>query len=110
MLLSGLWPDPQLAQEPKAVSKILDHILSISELILHDLCGTVRAGQRAPGLTAEQVLLSAILKHWHQLSCTELPFHLSDSQSFHRFARLPVGWSPATSCLKENISRIQAST
>ena len=110
MPLSGLWPDHQLAQELKAISKILDDNPSISDLVLHDLCDTVRAGQGAPGLSAEQVLRSAILKHYHQLSYTELPFHLSDSQSFRRFARLPFGWSPATSCLQENISRIQAST
>ena len=32
----------------------------------------------------------------------------SDSQSFHRFARLP--WHPSAFCLQENISRIQAGT
>ena len=83
---------------------------SILELVLHDLCDTVRSGQGARGLSAEQVLRAAILKNWHQLSYTKLAFHLSDSQSFRRFARLPWHWTPSASCLQENISRIQAST
>ena len=47
--LSGLWPDHRLAQELKAVSKILDDNPSILELVLHDLCDTVRSGQGARG-------------------------------------------------------------
>ena len=108
--LSGLWPDHRLAQELKAVSKILDDNPSILELVLYDLCDTVRSGQGARGLSAEQVLRAAILKNWHQLSYAKLAFHLSDSQSFRRFARLPLHWTPSASCLQENVSRIQAST
>ena len=108
--LSGLWPDHRLAQELKAVSKIVDDNPSILELVLHDLCDTVRSGQGARGLSAEQVLRAAILKNWHQLSYAKLAFHLSDSQSFRRFARLPLHWTPSASCLQENVSRIQAST
>ena len=66
--LSGLWPDHRLAQELKAVSKILDDNPSILELVLHDLCDTASSGQGAPGLSAEQVLRAAILKNWHQFS------------------------------------------
>ena len=92
--LSGLWPDHRLAQELKAVSKILDDNPSILELVLHDLCDNVGADQGARGLSAEQVLRSAILKNWHRLSYTKLAFFLSDSQSFRRFARLPFTWTP----------------
>ena len=108
--LSGLWPDHRLAQELRAVSKILDDNPSILKLVLHDLCDTGSSGQGAPGLSAEQVLRSALLKNWHQLSYAKLAFLLSDSQSFRRFARLPYHWSPSASCLQENICRIQAST
>ena len=108
--LSGLWPDHRLAQELRAVSKILDDNPSILELVLHDLCDTGGSGQGAPGLSAEQVLRSAILKNWHQISYAKLAFLLCDSQSFRRFARLPYHWSPSASCLQDNISRIQAST
>ena len=75
--LSGLWPDHRLAQELKAVSKILDDNPSILELVLHDLCDIDRSGQGARGLSAEQVLRAAILKNWHQLSYAKLAFHLS---------------------------------
>ena len=60
--LSGLWPDHRLAQELRAVSKNLDDNPSILELVLHDLCDTGSSGQGAPGLFAEQVLRSALLK------------------------------------------------
>ena len=108
--LSGLWPDHRLAQELKAVSRILDENPSILELVLHDLGDTVGADQGARGLSAEQVLRAAILKNWHQLSYIRLAFFLSDSQSFRRFARLPFTWTPSASCLQQNISRIQAAT
>ena len=108
--LSGLWPDHRLAQELKAVSKILDDNPSILELVLHDLCDNVGADQGARGLSAEQVLSAAILKNWHRLSYIRLAFFLSDSQSFRRFARLPFTWTPSASCLQQNISRIQAAT
>ena len=97
--LSGLWPGHRLAQELKAVSKILDDNPSILGLVLHDLCDTAGSGQGAPGLSAEQVLRAAILKNWHQLPDTKLAFLLSDSQSFRRFARLPWQGPPSTSCL-----------
>ena len=66
--LSGLWPDHQLAHELNAISKILDDNSSILDLILHDLGDTVRSGQGAPSLSAEQVLRAAKLKNWYQLS------------------------------------------
>ena len=93
--LSGFWPDHRLAQELKAVSKILENNPSILDLVLHDLCDTGSAGHGAPGLSAEQVLRVAILKNWHQLSYAKLAFLLSDSQGFRRFARLPYHWSPS---------------
>ena len=107
---SGLWPDHQLAQELRAVSKILDDNPSILDLVLHDLCDTDSSVRGAPGLSAEQVLRAAILKQWQQLSYTQLAFLLNDSQCYRRFARLSFCWTPSASCLQENISRIQAGT
>ena len=108
--LSGLWPDHRLAQELRAVSKILDDNPSILDLVLHDLGDTDNSRQGAPGLSAEQVLRAALLKNWHQLSYTQLAFYLSECRSFHRFTRLPFHWTPRSSCLQENISCIQAPT
>ena len=107
---SGLWPDHRLAQELKATSKILDDNSSILDLVLHDLGDTGNSRQGAPGLSAEQVLRAALLKSWHQMSYVQLAFFLSECRSFHRFARLPFHWTPSSSCLQENISRIQAAT
>ena len=108
--LSRLWPDHRLAQELRAVSKILDDNPSILKLVLHDLCETGSSGQGAHVLSAEQVLPSGVLKNWHQLSYPKLAFLLRDSQSFRRFACLSFHGPPSVSCLQENISRIQAST
>ena len=90
----------RLAQELKAVSKILDDNPSILVVWFYTICVTPPVhGQGAPGLwTAEQVLRAAILKNWHQLPYTKLAFLLSDSQSFRRFARLPWQWTPSASC------------
>ena len=59
--LSGLSLDHRLAQELRAVSKILEDNPSILDLVLYDLCDTDSFGQGAPGLCAEQVLRAAIL-------------------------------------------------
>ena len=108
--LSGLWPDYRLAQELRAISKILDDNPSILDLVLHDLCDNANSGHGAPGLSAEQVLRAAILKHRQQLSYSQLAFLLHDSQCYRRFTRLSFCWTPSASCLQENISRIQAGT
>ena len=108
--LSGLWPDYRLAQELRAISKILDDNPSILDLVLHDLCDNASSGQGAPGLSAEQVLRAAILKLRQQLSYSQLAFLLHDSQCYRRFTRLSFCWTPSASCLQENISRIQAGT
>ncbi len=50
--LSGRWPDHRLAQELKAVSKILDDNPSILELVLYDLCDmTLSAPARKLGVS-----------------------------------------------------------
>ena len=92
--LSGLWPGHRLAQELKAVSKILDDNPSILGLVLHDLCDTAGSGQGAPGLSAEQVLRAAILKNWHQLPDTKLAFLLSDSQPRLFMGHVDKGFQP----------------
>ncbi len=108
--LSPLWPDHQLAQELKLISEILDENPSITDLVLQDLCDTVSSKNGAGGLTAEQVLRCAIVKQMHQFSYEKLAFHLSDSQSFRAFCRLPYGYTPSKTALQENLSKIEDST
>lgn len=109
-LLSGCWPDPRLIQKLKGVSKIFDGDPAILDLVSNDLCDTASSGQWAPSLSAEQVLRVAILKSWHHLSYTDLAFHLSDSQSFRRFARLSGHETLSASRLRENLGRIRTAT
>jgi len=92
------------------ISKILDENPSISDLVLHDLCDKVSSKNGARGLTAEQVLRCALIKQTHQFSYEKLAFHLSDSQSFRAFGRLPWGYTPSKTVLQENISKIEEST
>ena len=87
--LSPQWPDHQLAQELKVISRILDDNPQTLERIVQDLSDRVDSGLGAPGLTAEQVLRCAVVKQLHQFSYRKLAFHLVDSQSFQRFCRLP---------------------
>ena len=108
--LSPFWPDHQLGEELREISKILDQNPEISGLFLQDLCDKVTARTGAPGLSADQVLRCAILKQIHQFSYQRLSFHLADSMCARVFCRLPLGYSPGPSVLQENISRIQAST
>ena len=108
--LSPSWPDHRLARELESISKILDQNPSISDLVLHDLCDKVSSKNGARGMTAEQVLRCALIKQTHQFSYEKLAFHLTDSQSFRTFCRLPYRVTPSKSTLQENISRIEAST
>ena len=108
--LSPLWPNHQLAKELRVISEILDQNPSISDLVLQDVCDKVSARNGAGGLTGEQVLRCALLKQMHQFSYEKLAFHLSDSQSFRTFCRLPYGDTPSRSALQENISKIEDST
>ena len=109
-LLSDRWPDTRLIQELEALSKIFDGDPAILDLVSIDLSDTAGSGRWSPSLSAEQVLRVAVLKSWHHLSYTDLVFHLSDSQSFCRFARLPGHETLSASRLRENIGRIQAAT
>jgi len=108
--LAPLWPDHQLSQELRVISKILDETPQISSLVLQDLCDTVSPKQGASGMSGEQVLRCAVLKKICQCSYQQLAFHLVDSISFRSFCRLPYGAAPARSTLQENISRIRSST
>ena len=108
--LSPLWPDHQLAKELRVISEILDENPSISDLVLQDVCDKASARNGARGLTADQVLRCALIKQTHQFSYEKLAFHLSDSQSFRTFCRLPYGHTPSKSVLQENISKMEDST
>jgi IS5 family transposase len=103
-------PRSQIGRELDEVSKILDANPSVSETVLRDLTGSFRPDHGREGLTAEQVLRSALLKQSQNLTYEQLEFHLGDSQAFRAFARLDVNQFPARSALQENIASISESS
>lgn len=61
-------------------------------------------------MTAEQVLRSAVLKQYRNLTYEELAFHLEDSRAFRSFTRLDMGQYPCDSVLQENIKAVSDTT
>jgi len=108
--LSPCWPEHNMAQELRGISKILDDNPAIQDLVLHDLSDTGRADTGAPGMTADQAVRCGIIKQTHQFSYEKLAFHLGDSVTFRSFCRLPFGQTPGSSCLQANIARIRPET
>jgi len=106
--LSPIWPDHELAEELRMISRILDENPEILDAIVHDLSDSGAGQGGARGLSAEQVLRCAVIKNWHQFSCRTLAFHLADSMSFRNFCRLPLGWAPSKACLAGNIRRVSS--
>jgi IS5 family transposase len=100
----------EIGCELKAMSQWLDAQPALISLVAGDLRrqGVRETGRR--GLPAESVLRCALLKQQRQLSYEELAFHLEDSVSFRAFARLPLGWSPKRSVLRQTIAALRAET
>lgn len=99
-----------IVKELEQVSKILDATPRVLELVYQDLVKTSRPDTGRQGMTAEQVLRSAILKQYRELTYEELAFHLEDSDAFRTFSRLEMGQYPSKSILQENIKMIREET
>jgi IS5 family transposase len=99
-----------IVKELGEVSKILDANPQVLELVYKDLVRTSRPDTGRQGMTAEQVLRSAVLKQYRELTYEELAFHLEDSDAFRTFSRLEMGQYPSKSILQENIKAIQEET
>jgi len=103
-------PSNPIAKELGVISEILDAQPRVVNLVHGDIVGIKRSDTGRLGMTAEQILRSAILKQYRSLTYKELAFHLEDSQSFRAFARLDINQYPSRSVLQENIKAISAST
>ena len=99
-----------IVKELEQVSKILDANPHVLQLVYEDLVRTSRPDTGRQGLTAEQVLRSAVLKQYRELTYEELAFHLEDSDAFRTFSRLEMGQYPSKSILQENIKMIREET
>lgn len=110
-LMSNAVSHPR-AMELERMSEILDKNPIISELALQDLGRSVKNPDKgAKGMTAEQVVRSAVIKQTEEFSYRQLAFHIMDSNCYRRFCRLGVadkGFKKATLC--SNIKALSAET
>jgi transposase, IS5 family len=105
-------PHPR-AGELCVMSAVLDANPWVLRRVQADLLGQRKADakQGREGMTAEQVVRSALVKQMFGLSYEELSFHLSDSLVVRGFCRLsPSSPSPKRSALQANIASIRPET
>src|SRR3972149_71023 len=96
----------EIAKELKGISDVLDANPEVLDPVYKDLTIASRSDTGRTGMTAEQVLRSAILKQYRNLTYEELAFHLEDSKSFRAFAKMRMGQDPSSSTLQENIKAL----
>jgi len=100
------------AKELNRISKILDSLPTITEMVLQDLTHGVKHQNRgAQGMTAEQVLRAAVIKQTEGFSYEELAFHLVDSRTYRSFCRIGItqkGFKKSALC--KNIKSISPET
>jgi len=100
------------AKELDRISKILDSIPTITDMVLQDLTRGVKNRHRgAQGMTAEQVLRATIIKQTEGFSYEELAFHLVDSRTYRNFCRIGIthkGFKKSALC--KNIKSISSET
>lgn len=100
------------AKELDRISHILDHIPTITDMVLQDLAhGVTNRRCGAEGMSAEQVLRAAIIKQSEGFSYEELAFHLIDSRTYRNFCRIGLthkGFKKSALC--KNIKAISSDT
>lgn len=96
-------------KELEKISTVLDKNSSIYTLVAQDL-GIADNATGSEGMSAEQVVKSAIIKQMEGFSYEELAFHLADSRSYRNFCQFKFGETYAKSTLNANIKAITAGT
>ena len=102
--------DHPKAKELEAISRLLDQHPAIYEMVWKDITRTakIKAGG-ANGMTAEQAVRAAIVKHINGYSYEELDFHLADSKCYRNFCKLGIAHKGfKKSALGNNIKAISA--
>ena len=105
--------DHARAAELREMSSALDANLRVLQRVKNDLLRQRKADakQGREGMTAEQVVRSALVKQMFSFSYDELAFHLGDSQVLRGFCRLlPAMTSPKRSTLQANIGAVRPET
>jgi transposase, IS5 family len=100
------------ARDLDRISRILDSIPTIADMVLQDLThGIKKRHCGAEGMTAEQVLRAAVIKQTEGFSYEELAFHLMDSHTYRNFCRIGMthkGFKKSALC--KNIKAISPET
>jgi IS5 family transposase len=100
------------AKELDRISQILGSIPTITEMVLQDLThGVKNRNTGAEGMSAEQVLRTAIIKQTEVFSYEELAFHLMDSRTYRNFCRIGMthkGFKKSALC--KNIKALSPET
>jgi IS5 family transposase len=105
--------DHAQSKELEVISNIIDTNSTICERVLQDLNKGKNIAHRkgANGMSADQVLRSAIVKILFGFSYEQLAFHLVDSQSLSWFCRIGIADKGfKKSALNKNIKAISATT
>ena len=105
--------DHDQASELEAIDGILKKHPTICDLVYQDLCAGSCVGSRrgARGMSAEQVLRSAIVKALFGFTYKELAFHLIDSRVLRRFCLVGIADKGfKKSVLNKNIKALSADT
>lgn len=92
------------------LSNLIDQHPQLIEAVHNDLSTPNCCATGRNGLTSESILRCLVLKQLFQYSYEALAFHLSDSQSFRAFAKIPIGISPKKSSLQGCIRMIRPET
>ena len=91
MTLTSARLDHPRAVELEFISQILDDNPTIYDLVLQDLThGVENRNTGAEGMTAEQVIRTAIIKQTEGFSYEDLAFHIVDSRCYRRFCRIGI--------------------
>ena len=99
--------------ELESISLLIDSTPTICDYVLQDLNeGKVRKRNTgAEGMSAEQVLRTAIVMRLYDFTYIELSFNISDSRALRRFFRLGIADKGFGKCaLYANIKRISPNT
>ena len=82
--------DHPQARELEAISNIIDNTPTICDYILQDLNRgkIIKRRTGARGMSADQVLRTAIVMRLFEFTYEELAFHISDSRCLQRFCRI----------------------
>ena len=99
--------------ELESISLLIDSTPTICDYVLQDL-NEGKARKRntgAEGMSAEQVLRTAIVMRLYDFTYKELSFHISDSRALRRFCRIGIADKGfGKSALNANIKRISPNT